>query len=158
MRKQLTLVLASAVLTAWSLPSFAATGNVPFAGLITATCVLTVGTPGVLSPNPDFSILSSSNGSGQPGTISALSTGTAFRLSAIAPSAFTLSPPTGGDNVTFTSSYSASGATNIGTTPGNTATLLNNGLTNVNVNLVAQKSAGTYAAGAYATEVVVRCE
>ncbi|MGQ0671515.1 MAG: hypothetical protein ACT4N2_01355 [Hyphomicrobium sp.] len=136
----------------------AATTNLPFAGLVTAACVLTVGTPGVMAPDASYSNMSSDAGSGVAGTVAVLNTGGTYQVSAIAPSAFTLAPTGGGDNVNFTTTYEASGATNIGTTPGSTTTAVNAGLTNLTVDLSATKSSGTFAAGAYAAEVVVRCE
>ena len=159
MRKVLSVAVVTSVIAAAVQPAVAATGTVPFAGLVTATCVLTVGTSGVIAPNSDFTILSSTSGAGAtPGTIAALSTGTAFKVSAIAPTAFTAAPATGGDNVSFTATYAGSGASTIGTTPGGTQTLLASGTTNLTINMQAQKSAGNFAAGAYAAEVLVRCE
>lgn len=136
----------------------AADATVPFAGLVLSTCVLTVGLPGVMGTSTDFKSLSSTAAGGLSGSVAALATGSGFKVSAIAPTAFTISPTGGGDNVNFSAAYSASGSTTIGNTPGTTATTLNNGLTNVSVNLNAVKSSGTFNGGAYAAEVIVRCE
>lgn len=153
----LTAVAGSAL--ALSAPAvIAADANVPFAGLVTATCVLTVSSPGVLAPNTDFTSLNSLAAGGTPGSVAVLSTGATFKVSAIAPTAFTLAPSTGGDNVSFASTYQATGATAIGTTPGTTQTTVSPGLTNVTVHLAATKSAGNFTGGAYAAEVIVRCE
>jgi hypothetical protein len=136
----------------------AATGSVPFTGIVTAACVLTVGTPGVLGTSADFTTMSSASSGGSPGTIAALATGAAFRVSAIAPSDFTTAPAGGGTGTTFTASYAGSGATSIGSTPGATTTLLAPGLTNLSINLAAHKTTGVFSAGAYVAEVLVRCE
>ena len=61
--------MALLAVAASSTVTMAATGNVPFTGLIANTCVLTVGTPGILQPNAGFTSLSSSNAGGSAGTI-----------------------------------------------------------------------------------------
>jgi hypothetical protein len=111
-----------------------------------------------LAANTTYTELSSTAGGGSAGTIAVLATGTNFKVSAIAPSAFTLAPATGGDNATFAAAYSGSGATTIGSTPGATQSTLSAGTTNVSVNLTAQKSSGTFTAGNYTAQVIVRCE
>ncbi|MBX9684292.1 MAG: hypothetical protein K2X41_10925 [Hyphomicrobium sp.] len=158
MRKLILTACAGGALAASSPAVIAATANVPFAGLVTATCVLTVGTPGVLAPNTDFTSLNSLAAGGTPGSVAILSTGASFKVSAIAPTVFTLAPPTGGDNVSFASTYQTTGATATGTTPGTTQTTIGAGTTNMTVNLAATKSAGNFTGGAYAAEVIVRCE
>lgn len=150
--------LLSAALAISALPAHAADGIVPFTGLVTSTCVLTVGTPGVLGANADYSTLSSAAAGGTAGLVTALSTGTTFRVSAIAPTSFSISPDGGNDGVTFAASYQASGATSIGNTLGAVTTTLGLGLTNLTVNLDATKSSGPFPGGAYTAEVVVRCE
>ena len=87
-----------------------------------------------------------------------LTTGTTFRISALAPASFTLAPATGNDNVSFAAAYSGSGATTITSTPGATQTSLGLGLTNVVVQLGATKSSGNFASGNYTATVTVRCE
>ncbi len=157
MRKIAAIFVATSLVLPYQ-AAHAATANVPFTGLVTATCVLTVGTPGVMTASTDFTALSSTHAGGVAGTVSALSTGTAFKVSAIAPTAFTSSPAGGGSSVGFSAAYRGSGATTIGTTPGATTTTLSSGLTNLSIDLSAVKSVGTFDAGAYAAEVVVRCE
>lgn len=158
MRKILQTVATLAALTLTQQAAVAATANVPFTGIVTATCVLTVGTPGVMSASTDFTSLRSTNAGGVAGTVAALSTGTTFKVSAIAPTSFTSSPAGGGDAVSFNALYTGTGATSIGSTPGATTTTLNSGLTNISVDLAAVKSSGTFNGGAYAAEVIVRCE
>lgn len=139
-------------------PVNAATGNVPFTGIVTTTCVLTVGAPGVIAPSADYTTLSSTAAGGLAGTVAALATGGAFKVSAVAPTSFTVAPAGGGDNVSFAATYAGAGSTNIGATPGTNQTTLNAGVTNLSVNLAATKSNGVFAGGAYAAEVIVRCE
>lgn len=138
--------------------AFAAETTVPFIANVTSTCVLTLGTPGTLGANADFSQLSSKNAGGAAGTVTALTTGTGFQVSASAPTAFLIAPTGGDDNVTFSATYEANGATSVGEVLGTVTSELNFGLTNVNVNLAADKSSGAFPAGAYTAEVVVRCE
>lgn len=157
MYKILSTAAAAAAL-AFSPAANAADATVPFTGLVTSTCVLTVGLPGVMGTSTDFKTLSSTAAGGVTGSVAALATGSTFKVSAIAPTAFTVAPAGGGDAVAFSTNYAGSGATTIGTTPGTTATTLKNGLTNISVNLSAVKSSGTFNAGAYAAEVIVRCE
>lgn len=158
MRKIVQVVTSLAALALVPQAAFAATANVPFTGVVTATCVLTVGTPGVMSASTDFTSLSSKNAGGVAGTVAALSTGTTFKVSAIAPTSFTASPAGGADAVSFNALYTGTGATSIGSTPGATTTTLNTGVTNISVDLNAVKSSGTFNGGAYAAEVIVRCE
>lgn len=138
-----------------ALPSYAATGIVPFEGLITNACVLTVGTPGVLAPNSNFTSLSSANSGGVAGTMAVLTTGAGFKVSLDDVSAFTTGNST---NVAFSSTYSGTGATTIGSTSGSTQTAINTGLTNLSVGLSATKTSGSFGAGAYTAAVTVRCE
>lgn len=139
-------------------PALAQLANVPFTGAVTSTCILTVATPGILAPDAGFTSLASTNPGGLAGNVSVLSTGGAFSVSADAPTAFTSAPAGGDTGVDFFARYQGSGATTIGDTAGTTPTPVNAGLTLLSVNLLAEKSSGTFPAGAYLTEVVVRCE
>jgi hypothetical protein len=152
------VVALAASVTVLSGTSFAATADVPFTGAILSICALTVGIPGVVAPNATYDELSSTNAGGTNGTIAALTTGSGFSVTTEAPSNFTLAPTGGGTNVTFASAYSATGVTTISLSAGNTVTPLNVGLTTVSVQLEATKSSGTFPAGAYSAEVLVRCE
>lgn len=158
MRRIARLTMVLALVSGVNSAARAADALVPFTGLVTSTCVLTVGTPGVLGANSDFSVLSSSASGGVAGTVSALSTGTTFKVSAIAPTAFSIAPDGGNTGVTFAATYSGTGSTSIGTTPGDTQSTLATGVTLLTVNLEATKSSGPFPGGAYTTEVTVRCE
>lgn len=149
-RLKLCVFLVSFV--AFATNSQAATSSVPFTGLILSICSLIVGTPGIVAPNANYNELSSSNSGGLDGSITAITTGTGFSVTTEAPSDFTLAP-TGGS-----SSVASTGATTISLTAGTTITPINLGTTTVDVELTATKSTGSFPAGAYAAEVLVRCE
>lgn len=155
---RLSPVLALSVLALSSSTSLAVDASVPFAGTVLTTCVLTVGTPGVLASDATFTSLASTNAGGAAGSVTALATGSGYKVSALAPTAFTASPTGGGDNVTFSASYSGTGSTSIGVTPGATPTTLATGTTILSVDMNAQKTSGTFAGGAYSAVVTVRCE
>jgi hypothetical protein len=154
MKRQLGWAALLAMISVTS-TGFAATAPALFSGTVLSTCVLTVGTPGILTPNASYSKLSSDNAGGSESTVSALATGTGFKVSAIAPSAFTTGP-TAAD--TFVSKYSLSGANTASNVAGATTTTLTPGTSLVSVGLEADKSTGTFGAGAYTAAVTVRCE
>jgi hypothetical protein len=145
-------------LTSFPVAGLPATADIPFTGAILSICALTVGVPGILAPNATYDELSSSNSGGSNGTIAALTTGGGFTITTEAPSNFTLSPTGGGTNVTFDTAYTATGVTTISLSAGETISPLNVGLTTVSVRLEATKSTGSFPAGAYSAEVLVRCE
>lgn len=135
----------------------AVTGNIPFNGTVTHTCVITVGPAGALAADASFQTLSSSIGSGSAGSATIVATGNGFDISVDAP---TLSKPaadTTGE--TLASSYSTSGASSVSGTNSDAANDLNNGTTNVSINMSATKSGSdVFEAGAYTGTVVLRCE
>lgn len=141
----LTLCLVLAPVNA-----FAATGTATFNGIVASTCILTAGATGVITPNADYSSLSSTNSGGSASVVTALSTGITFKVSTDA--------PTGVAGDTLTSSYSLSGSTTSGSVSGATPTPLNAGSTAVAVNMSAVKTSGYFNAGAYTGLVTVRCE
>lgn len=152
-----TCAFTSAIIALYT-SALAATASVPFTGTVLSICALTVGTPGIITPNAAYSELSSDNAGGVNGSVMATTTGSGFSVTTEAPSNFTLSPAGGDTNVTIASSYSATGVTTVSLTAGTTITPLNVGVTEVAVHLSATKSTGSFAAGAYAAEVLVRCE
>jgi len=138
----------------------AATANIPFGGSVANTCVINVGSSGTLAVNVNYDVLGSEEAGGAAGTADVLATGAGFNLSADAPAAFSVAPATGNDNVLFEANYSSTGANNIPQTDGATATALARGMNAVNVNMSGTKTVAgeTFEAGAYAAEVVLRCE
>ena len=149
------LVAAAAV--AVSGTAIAATGNVPFNGTVTDTCIVTVGSPGTIAPNTGYTVLGSKEAGGAAGTATILATGNAFNLTAEAPSAWTAAPASA-SAATFAAEYDLSGANTASNVAGGTGTTLAFGTTNVSVDLTATLPTGTYEAGTYAATVTVRCE
>ncbi|MCB1506994.1 MAG: hypothetical protein KDJ47_18670 [Hyphomicrobiaceae bacterium] len=158
MRIAAALLLMMTASSALSSPTDAATTSVPFTSTVLSTCVLTVGTPGVLAPNSDYTVLDSQEAGGTSSIVTVTSTGASYSVSTDAPSSFNVAPTGGNDNLTFEASYQGTGATTIGSTLGTVSTLLGLGLTTVTLDLKATKSTGVFPQGAYTTEVVVRCE
>ncbi len=153
--------LAFAAIAAASLASGsanAATGNIPFNGSVSNTCVITVGGSGTLAASTDFTILGSQQTGGAAGTASVLATGAGFSLSADAPTSFSTAPATGNTNVVFEANYSATGANTIAQTDGATPTALARGTNAVTINMSGTKTSGTFEAGSYSATVVLRCE
>lgn len=154
-RTSLSTVLLSAIFIA---PAAAVTDTVIFNGNVISTCLITVGTPGVLSTNGAMNVLSSSEAGGVSGTATVVTTGTDFNLSTSAPSTFFLAPAGGDDDVSFATHYSASGVTSLLDVVGTVTSPLGLGLTNVDVDLSATKSAGVFPAGNYTAQVTLTCE
>ncbi len=153
--KKYFICAATMALFGFSSSAFAATSPALFSGTVASTCVLTVGVAGIITPNADYTKLSSDKAGGAESTVSALATGATFKVSAIAPSAFTAGPSTADG---FVSKYTLSGATSASNVAGATTTTLTPGVTNVAVDLEADKTSGTFNAGAYNAAVTVRCE
>ncbi len=151
-------LIAVGLIAVASSPALAVDGIVPFSSTITDQCVLSVSTPGLMAAAVDATSFDSRNAGGLSGSISATSTGGTYSLTAIAPATFSSAPVGAGADTTFNAFYELSGATTTGETAGATGTTLNPGLTVAKIDLQAQKGAGSYAAGAYAADVIVRCE
>lgn len=84
MRKFLAASSALAALAAPLAPARAAT-DVTFTGLVINSCVLTLGTPGLLAPSTDGQTLSSENGGGLASTLAVVAVGLAPTLNFSAP-------------------------------------------------------------------------
>jgi hypothetical protein len=153
--KKISIVLAVAALAGFAGQANAATANAIFGGSVANSCTLTAGAAGVLVPNLESDVLSSSLSGGSASTVTALATARGFKVSAIAPASFTTGDST---DTTFASSYDLAGPTTASGVAGATETTLNRGSHTVSVNLVATKSSGVFANGAYAATVTVRCE
>lgn len=151
-------ILAVAVAAAIPGSAFAVTGDIQFDGTVSNTCSITVVDAGTLATNVGQTVLGSEETGGAAGTATIVTTSAAYSISADAPSAFTNAPTGGNTNVTFAANYSASGASSIGQTDGGTATGLSTGSYDVNVNMAATKSTGSFPSGSYDATVVLRCE
>ncbi|WP_025031235.1 MULTISPECIES: hypothetical protein [Nitratireductor] len=154
-RTSLSALLLTTIFTA---PAAAVTDTVIFNGNVISTCLITVGTPGVLGTNGALNVLSSTEAAGVSGTATVVTTGTGFNMSTSTPAAFLVAPAGGDDDVTFSSSYSASGVTTLLDVVGTVTSPLGLGVTNVDVDLSATKSAGVFPAGNYTAEVTLTCE
>jgi hypothetical protein len=130
-----------------------------FGGSVAHSCTLTAGADGVMVPNIDNDVLSSTASGGSAATVTALTTARGYRLSAIAPAAFNSAPAGESGTYSFVSTYSVSGPTSATNVPGATTTSLNRGSNAVSVDLVATKTDGNvYSNGSYEAIVTVRCE
>ncbi|MFP1633224.1 hypothetical protein ACLB6G_15950 [Zhengella sp. ZM62] len=137
--------------------AYSATGNIPFNGSVTDTCVITVGSAGTIMPNTAYTVLSSKEAGGAAGTATILATGNGYSVSADAPSAWSAAPAST-PATTFAAEYDLSGANSATNVSGNTQTAISHGSTSVNIDLTASLPSGTYESGTYAATVVLRCE
>ena len=150
--------LAGVIAVLAPVQAFAVTGDVPFNGAVTDTCIVTVGSSGTIAPNTAYTVLGSKEASGAPGTATILTTGSGYSVFADAPSAWTTAPASA-SAATFAAEYDLTGANTASNVAGATGTALSTvGTTNVSVDLTATLPSGTYETGLYAATVVVRCE
>lgn len=156
--KKSILAAGAAMLALAPINAHAVTGNVIFNGTVTHTCTITVGgTAGSLDVDSGFQTLSSSIGSGSAGTATVVATGNGFDISVDTPSLSKPAEDTSSE--TLSASYSTTGASSVSGTDASAANDLNNGTTNVSVNMQAAKSGSdVFEAGAYTGTVVLRCE
>lgn len=156
--KNFRVVLAAAFLLSPT-GAFAATSSAPFSGAVLSTCILGAGSAGLISPNADYTGMSSQNGGGAPSYVIALATGIGYEVTTVAPSAFTAAPAGAETNTTYSSSYALSGATTASEVDGAVPTELSVGSSTVTVNMAATKSSGIFPASpTYTAIVTVRCE
>lgn len=136
----------------------AQTANMPFTAAVLSTCTIVIATPGVMAPNSDFTVLDSEESGGTSGVATVTTTDSAFSISVDAPTTFFDAPTGGNDNVAFAAKYSATGATSASDVVGTVTTLINPGVTSMEVDVTATKSSGVFTQGAYAATATVRCE
>ena len=86
MKNALKVLAAVAVIA--PVQAYSATGNIPFNGSVTDTCVITVGSAGTIMPNTAYTVLSSKEAGGAAGTATILATGNGYSVSADAPTAW----------------------------------------------------------------------
>lgn len=153
--KRLSIIVAAVAVLA-PVQANAVTDNIPFNGSISDTCAITVNSSGTITPNATYTQLSSTNAGGAAGTATILAIGTGWDVSADAPTSFTTEPVVTAS--TFAATYGLTGVTTASGVPGATTTALNNGSTNVSVDLTATHPSGSYQSGTYAATVVLRCE
>lgn len=147
-----TAIIAANLLAS---PSMAATQGVQFDGTVDATCTLSVDSNGTMVPSANLQSLSSKDPGGSGGTVTVSTTG-GVDLSLDAPVA---TVPAGDVTaITWTPTYSATGAHTIAET-GGTTTLTDSGTSTVTVHLVGTKGGSNrFAEGNYQATVTVRCE
>ncbi|WP_048646519.1 hypothetical protein [Nitratireductor soli] len=137
-------------------PAYAASESVPFYSEVQDSCTITLDSPGVMAAEGFFK-LSSKAGSGGAGRVDIFTTGRGFNVSTAAPSAFVRSPA-GVGPTTFSSSYSATGATSLANVPGLVISALGHGYTKLSVDLTAETTGVVFPSGAYQADVTVTCE
>jgi hypothetical protein len=136
--------------------ALATTQNVIFNGTITATCTLVVATNGTMTVSSDLQSLSSHNSGGSAGTVTLTTTG-GVSLS-VDPVTTTTVPAADTTAITWTPTYSASGAHTIAET-GSATSLTAPGADLVTVHLAGTKGGSNrFASGNYQATVTVRCE
>ncbi len=163
-RLSVCLVAGCLTLPVLSKPGNSATSGVPFSVNLADRqyCLINVlQQPGIFTPNPALTELSSKNPGGLPGMIDVQTTNGSYDLSIDTPISFTLEPPGGGANTNFSAtmtgiSFSGSGSGTFGETTAQTN--LKRGLTTVMVHFIATRTAGTFPSGNYASVVTMRCE
>ena len=157
--KNLIKAAGVAVLALAPMQAGAVTGNIPFNGSVTHTCVITVGPAGTITSNAGFTNLSSTNTGGASGSASVAATGNGFRIS-VDQATLPTKPAADTSADTLASSYSTGGATSTsGVHTDAVGNLLNHGTTSVSVDMSASKSGSdVYETGTYAGQVVLRCE
>jgi hypothetical protein len=122
------------------------------------TCQLVVLQNGAMVQNIGSTILSSQINAGMPGLAEVTTSTGSFDISVDLPNGFSSAPQGGNSDVVFESSLSGHGKTNFGETPGNIRVRLKNGVTQLDVNLKAQKLQGSFPAGYYVADLTLRCE
>lgn len=136
----------------------AVTDDLPFTAEILSSCIIVIGTHGVMAPSSDYKVLDSEETGGNAGVATITAVGGTFAMSVDAPATFSAAPTGGNDNVTFAAKYGATGVTTATGIVGTTATPLNLGITVMSVDLKATKSSGVFTEGNYETATTVRCE
>jgi hypothetical protein len=112
---------------------------------------------GAIRPSIDNMILSSRNAGGRAAEAQVTASNSSWQINIDPPAGFSNSP-SGGDNATFATWMSASGATNFSATPGNEAMRVRRGRTMVRIDFDATNLNAGFPAGDYSAELTLRCE
>jgi hypothetical protein len=121
-------------------------------------CAIVVTQQGLLAPSPDNMELSSRQQGGRPGIAQVTATNSSYDLTIDPPGGFVISPTGGSADTTFTSTYSATGATNVADSPGQFALDIKRGVSQIEANFIATRNNSPFPAGQYSAELVLRCE
>ena len=146
-----------------------ALAGTPASAALDGTCTIMVTRTGTMVTNANASVLSSKLAGGayaaasitiQPGTLGLLCSLVqllnCFALSVVPPASFSSAPSGGGTNVSFNTVFRIDGSAT--DQPQNTPVKILNGPHSVQIDLIATKSSGIYAAGNYQGTVTLRCE
>ena len=160
-----TMAMAIAGLPGLLFPAIASpsSGTIHFGGNITYSnsCSIVVGAPGIISPNPDSTQLSSKNAGGKQGVADIYSIHS-YDISVSSPDFFTNAPAGGNGNTTFTTTFSGESlhrGRTFSERPGESPVRLRNGysITRVYVDLEADRP-DSFPSGSYTAVAIVRCE
>jgi hypothetical protein len=148
---------AGALIASTGAASAQTSGDVIFNGSLLDICVVLVTDSGTITPNGDYTELSSENAGGDRGGATITTTSANFDLVVDAPAAFSSAPSGGDAGVTFDALVTASGVTVLTDIVDGVLSSLGLGLTTLQVGVTASKGAGVFPAGAYQVPVTVRC-
>ena len=136
--------------------SYGAQSNLPFRASLEESCTIEIVSDGVLARD-GLGILDSSAAGGRAGVAAIYTTGSGFQASLTAPQVFSTAPA-GTGAVTFTTTYSSSGATSIAKMPGTRSVLLGRGASSFVIDLRAVADGAIFHQGEYEALVTVTCE
>lgn len=157
MKSVVSICLVLAAASAINLTAHSTDQTVEFRGLINNSCSIVVLNDGLLGVASDQTILSSKEAGGLQGTVNVLTNGIGATVEVVAPTGFSVAPPSGTVNTLFETSYSLSGVTVLADLVGSSVTPLGLGLTRLDLDASATKTSGTFESGAYELTTVVRC-
>lgn len=155
------LPIAGAMVLGSVLETTSAQQGVVFGGTVGLRhfCQIILMNPGTITPSPDLMELSSKQTGGTAGRAEITTTNGSFSVISVdAPPTFQVAPTNGDTGVTFAASYLASGATLVTETSGTVQTQLGNGVTLLDVHLVASRVGTPFPQGAYNAVTTVLCE
>lgn len=153
MRYMCRIALGVTVAAALCTPAYSA--DVNFTGIVVNSCVLSVSTPGVLTPSTDGSVLQSEAGGGAPALLGVVAVGTAPTLNFAAP---TVSTPNGfSGTATPAISYQSIGGANQPYTSAAHTTRSGVLLDTFTIHSRVVGAAG-FATGTYGVRTVVTCQ
>lgn len=121
-------------------------------------CQVIVRQHGALHQNVDATELSSTASMGLAGRAEVSTSNSSYYVGLDTPLGFSMVPNGGNGNVQFKTAFSGSGATSFFSTPGENRVKLKRGKTDLEVNFQAKKLSGSFPAGQYRADVVLRCE
>ena len=157
------IVVLLATLDTVFLPSYtlAAQQNLTFAGTVGLRryCQIVLTNNGVLTQSADLMELSSTQAGGSAGIAEITKGRGGYKVSVDAPTGFTTMPADGDTGVTFSATYSTTGATTLSErTAGSRPRRVRRGLTTLAANFTASRTGSTFPAGNYSAAITVRCE